>query len=375
MIRPYTIGVQTIRTIRCKLDIPAEDIPVVEELFKRYAVACSEIAQWGRDNGESNAVRLHHTLYYGIREWHGLPANLAVTALRRASGTLKAARLRGKFQFRPTFVALDQRTFTLKGKTVSFSTHAGRRVKASLDIGDYQRKALASGETKTATLVRAKKGHYCNIVVKSEVADAAPGGTLGVDLGIRNVAVTSTGRKFDGKAVREYRENRWRIRASLQSKGTRGARNALRRLSGREARRIAKTNHEIAKAVVAEAVKAGCSLIRMERLKGIRDRTRVPNKHLNRMVGLWSFFQLQQFVRYKAAMQGIAVELVDPAYTSQTCSACGKRGIRDSETFVCTTCDASLDADLNAARNIAGGGACKPPRIVEQIVEFFSHPA
>jgi IS605 OrfB family transposase len=277
---------------------------------------------------------------------------------------LKMSKLKGKFEVRPTFVALDERTFTLKGEEVSFSTHTGKRIKAKLDIGDYQRQALAGQKPTSATLVRARNGFFVNIVVKTEVPEAAPGGgVLGVDLGIRNIAVTSTGRKFDGKAIREFRENRWRIRASLQSNGTRGAKKVLRKLSGYEWRRMTHRNHEIAKAIVEEAIRTGCSLIRMEDLKGIREQLRVPNRHLNRMMSLWAFAQLQAFVRYKAAGKGIAFETINPAYTSQTCSSCGRRGVRDRETFCCTTCDASLDADVNAARNVAGGGVVNHPEL------------
>ncbi|MGH2361610.1 MAG: RNA-guided endonuclease InsQ/TnpB family protein [bacterium] len=347
---------QTIRTIRCKLFVDSADVSTLKELFKRYASACSEIAQWGRDNGESNAIRLHHALYYSIREKHGLPANLAVTALRRAAGSLKTANGSGKFEFRPTFVALDERTFTLKGESVSFSTHTGKRIKAALDIGNYQREALAGQEPTSATLVKTHDGFCINIVVNSEVANAS-GGAFGIDLGIRNIAVTSAGTKFDGKPIRKYREFRWKIRASLQSNGSRGAKKVLRQLSGKEARRAAWVNHNIAKAIIDEAVKSGCSVIRMEDLKGIRDRLRVPNKHRNRMMGLWAFFQLQEFVRYKAAMKGVGFERINPAYSSQTHYKCGKRGLRDHEVFVCTTCGESLDADENAAKVIAAGGA------------------
>ena len=353
--------VRTTRTIRCKLSISEPDLPILAELFVLYSKACSKIAQWGRDNRESNSIRLHHALYRKIRAEFGLPANLVVTALRRASGMLKTAKMRGKFEVRPTFVALDERTFTLKGETVSFSTHAGKRIKAALSIGEYQRTALTGQKPTSATLVRSKSGHFVNIIVESEIQGATPGGILGVDLGIRNVAVASSGLKFDGKTIRKYREHRWKIRASLQSKGTRGAGQVLRKLSGREGRHMAWVNHNIAKAVVAEAVRTGCSLIRMEDLRGIRDRLRIPNRHRNRMMSLWAFAQLQEFVRYKAALAGIGFERVNPAWTSQTCSSCGKRGIRDRETFVCTTCDVSLDADLNAARNIAGGAVVNRP--------------
>lgn len=353
--------VRQMRTIRCKLSVDPADIPDLNNLFSIYAKAVSKIAQWGRDHKESNATRLHHALYKTVRAETGLPANLVVTALRRASGMLKTAQLKGKFDVCPTFVCLDERTFTLEGEKVSFSMPGRKRMKAPLNIGEYQREALAGQEPTSATLVRSKSGYFVNIVVESELSDAAPGGVLGVDLGIRNVAVTSTGKKFDGKPIREFREESWRIRASLQSKGTRGAKKVLRKLSGYERRRMTLENHRIAKSIVAEAVKSDCSLIRMEELRGIRDRLKVPNRHRNRMVSLWAFAQLQEFVRYKAAGKGISFETVNPAYTSQTCSSCGKLGIRNREIFCCTTCDVTLDADLNAARNIAGGGTVNCP--------------
>ncbi len=81
------------------------------------------------------------------------------------------------------------------------------------------------------------------------------------------------------------------------------------------------------------------------------------------MVAGWSFYQLQQFVTYKAASVGIAVELVDPAYTSQTCHLCFALGSRKGERFSCTTCG-EQHADINAAHVIAlGGGAVNRPEL------------
>ena len=101
----------------------------------------------------------------------------------------------------------------------------------------------------------------------------------------------------------------------------------------------------------------------MEQLKGIRNKTKTWNKHLNRMVAGWSFYQLQQFLSYKAAAQGISVELINPAYTSQTCHHCLQLGSRQGERFTCLTCG-EQHADVNASHVIAlGGAACKPARI------------
>jgi transposase len=101
----------------------------------------------------------------------------------------------------------------------------------------------------------------------------------------------------------------------------------------------------------------------MERLTDIRSKTKTWNKHLNRMVAGWSFYQLQNFVEYKAAAFGISVEYVNPAYSSQTCHQCFNLGSRKGERFNCLTCG-EQHADVNASHVIAlGGAACKPARI------------
>ena len=59
------------------------------------------------------------------------------------------------------------------------------------------------------------------------------------------------------------------------------------------------------------------------------------------------------------------VEKVNPAYTSQRCSACGHvdRDSRKSQArFRCTACGYAANADVNAARNIAAGHAVKARR-------------
>ena len=368
---------QSIRTVRCRILVPPDKKGLVDSLFERYSQACTEIAAWGRDHRESNPVRLQHQLYRGIRRTYGLPANLTITALRRVSAALAQAKFNGRFQFRPTFVALDARTFTLKLSqgVVSFSTHE-KRVSAALLISDYEHAALwGAPVAQSAVLVKAKDGYWINIAVETDIPEVPQGDTLGVDLGIRRLAATSTGRRFSGKVLREYREDRWRVRASLQSKGTKGAKRALKRLSGRERRRVRWENHRISKRIIEDARRNGCSRIFLEDLRGIRERLKIRNRPRNRMVSLWAFGQLRDFIRYKAAAKGILVIEVDPAYTSQECHRCHELGKRSLDLFICGTCG-EFDADLNAAKNIAAGGAragdIPAYGNVAQIVDFFA---
>jgi IS605 OrfB family transposase len=102
----------------------------------------------------------------------------------------------------------------------------------------------------------------------------------------------------------------------------------------------------------------GVGMIKVESLAGIREGTtrksRGASAHKNnRMKNTWSFYQLTQFITYKAERQGISVEQVDPAYTSQECPACGCRNKANDRTYVCRDCGWMGHRDKVGAINIS----------------------
>jgi IS605 OrfB family transposase len=187
----------------------------------------------------------------------------------------------------------------------------------------------------------------------------AIGGHLGVDRGVNNIATTSEGGNWTSEEIDERRQ--WyRKRCSvLQSVGTRSAKRSLQRLSSKQERFQRDTNHTISKRIAGEA-KARNSAIVLEDLSGIRERTTAHRRQRARHSN-WSFFQLRRFIEYKARIVGVPVIKVDPAYTSQTCSKCGHcdRRNRNGSDVECRSCGHAMDADRNAARNIAAKGAVK----------------
>ena len=358
------------RTICCKMAPTPTMAEALSATCTAFADACNATRELALPGNVSNNVRLHHMAYGMIRQRFGLSANLAIRAVRRVSGAMTAAKKRGRKpkEFRPTSIDYDARIFAYREKDETVSlTVVGGRMHVPLMLGDFQRRALAGKKPTAATVVRKGRQWFIHIVVEDDDAEPVDGPALGVDLGIRNTATTSSGTLHDGRVRREFKERRMKVRASLQSKGTRGAKRVLRRLSGYENRRIRHENHVLSKLIVAEAAKAHCGTIRMERLTNIRQRCKIRNRHMNRMVAGWSFGQLQSFVSYKARRAGIAIELVDPAYTSQTCPVCGERGTRRQDVFLCTTCGA-MHADVVGALNIAGGGVVDRPGSTKHIV-------
>jgi IS605 OrfB family transposase len=150
------------------------------------------------------------------------------------------------------------------------------------------------------------------------------------------------------------------MRAVLQQKAVKGTRSSRRRcrelqqrLSGKEARYQRQINHEISKAIVTRAREIPAK-IALEDLTGIReDINQKVGKNQRRRVNGWAFYQLKEFLTYKALAVGIPLVLVDPAYTSKTCHVCGNPGIRNGKSYKCPACGWAADSDINGAQNIA----------------------
>ncbi|WP_329438082.1 transposase [Streptomyces sp. NBC_01280] len=180
---------------------------------------------------------------------------------------------------------------------------------------------------------------------------------IGVDLGIVNIATTSTGYQAAGRGLGRYRKRQLALRAKLQKKRTKAAKRRLKERSRRERRHVKNTNHIIAKTIVTEAERTSAGLS-LEELKGIRQRVRL-RKPQRVQLHSWAFAQLGDFIVYKAKRAGVPLVFVDPAYTSQQCCECDhvdKKNRASQARFTCRNCGVVAHADRNASHNIARKG-------------------
>jgi IS605 OrfB family transposase len=199
------------------------------------------------------------------------------------------------------------------------------------------------------------------LLVTCEIAEAEPNthpvGFVGVDLGIVNIATTSTGKRHSGRRLNRRREADRTLRSKLQKKGTKSAKRRAKKHAGKEARRARDINHKISKRIVAEAQRTGRG-IALEDLGGIRERVRL-RKPQRTTLHSWSFHQLGAFISYKAKRAGVPVVHIDPAYTSRECSRChhiAKANRPSQAVFTCRSCGFAEHADLNASHNISHRG-------------------
>jgi IS605 OrfB family transposase len=255
-------------------------------------------------------------------------------------------------------VRYDARTYRLMSlDRVSLNTLEGRAV-CRLVLGARQHAMLVdpAWEVGGADLMW-RAGVYSLHITQSREApsEAEPNvGTLGVDLGIANLATDSEGEHFTGSIVHLVRGRYHLRRQRLQNCGTRNAKRRIRRMGSREARFQKDTNHCISKKLVQKAAVAR-KAIALEDLSGIRERTTVRRAHRYERHS-WAFFQLRQYIAYKAAQSGVLVYLVDPCNTSRMCSACGhceKANRKSQAEFSCQRCGFAANADDNAALNIS----------------------
>ena len=114
-------------------------------------------------------------------------------------------------------------------------------------------------------------------------------------------------------------------------------------------------NHCVSKALVEKNPKH--TLFVLEDLTGIRAKATEKVKRKNRYVMVsWSFYDLEQKIKYKAIRNQSVVINVDPRYTSQCCPVCGhiERSNRDKKkhVFCCKNCGYSSNDDRIGAMNL-----------------------
>ncbi|MFD0576217.1 IS607 family element RNA-guided endonuclease TnpB [Dactylosporangium darangshiense] len=204
---------------------------------------------------------------------------------------------------------------------------------------------------------------FCVEVERAVRTPARPNSTVGVDVGIRHLAVLSTGalvpnpRHLDGAARRMRRlARRLSRRAGPDRRADRRASNRWGRAQaalGRAHSRVANLRRDGLHKLTTRLTREYATVV----TEDLNVAGMLRNRRLARHIADAGFAQLRRQLQYKSEWTGGRLVVADRWYpSSKTCSGCGavKAKLPLSErTYTCTTCGLVLDRDLNAARNLA----------------------
>lgn len=213
---------------------------------------------------------------------------------------------------------------------------------------------LSTHELRTLRISRKNKKWVAQVAIEQPCAENAEGPVvMGVDLNLKcpAVAATNTGKvKFAGNG-RQNKFVRRKYKSRRKKLGKAKKLNAIRKSEDKEQRWMKDQDHKISRSVVNFAIQNHVSEIRLEQLEGIRKTTRQSRKN-EKNLHTWPFYRTAQFIEYKAALAGIRVVYVNPAYTSQACPVCGTRHKMKDRRYKCKNCGYHGHRDIVGAINI-----------------------
>ena len=342
---------------------PTEEQAVaLKQTLERCNKAATWVAKQAFQSKTFGTYAIHKKWYLEIRYKFGLSAQQTVLTISKVADAFMVSKAKAP-SFRPLGAqAFDARNLSFKiGDIASIETLNGR-VKVPYILGEHQKKywPYRVGESDLLFM----KGKWF-LVCGAEIGDTetiTPTDILGIDLGIVKIAMDSDGHSFSGKAIDTSREWQAKRKSVLQQVNTPSAKRRMKKLSGQQSRFQKHTNHCISKQIVEKA-KDTNSAIALEDLKGIRKGVTVRKSQRSRLHN-WGFYQLRQFIAYKAKRNGIPVIFVNPRGTSHDCPRCkhNEKANRKSQSdFSCVVCGYSNNADLVGAMNIRARAAVTLP--------------
>ena len=235
--------------------------------------------------------------------------------------------------------------FMIEGKS--------KRIPLRIRLTDRMTSLIANGKLGSLRITQKNKKWVAQLSITLKSNECLEGQAMGVDLGILvpAVAKTESGKvKFFGNG-RQNKYYKRKYKSRRRKLGKLKKLSAIKKLADKEQRYMDNQDHKVSRQIVNFAKTNNVKTIRLECLEGIRNTTKISRKNMKNL-HTWSFYRLAQYIQYKANLEGIRVEYVDPKYTSQTCPHCGQRHKAKGRSYVCGDCGFKTHRDLVGATNI-----------------------
>ena len=354
-------------TVKIQIKPSIEDRCTLNESMEQYRQACNRISEFCFETKLLNQAKIQEQLYEELRAVYGLKSQMACSAIRTVIARYRTILETQHTWIKPNFKKpqLDlvwNRDYSLVQGVFSVNTLSGRLKCLFHSKGMEQYFDKDKYKFGTAKLVQDNKGkYYLHIPVTTQVEELSVSDishVVGIDRGINFLAVSydSKGKStfFDGGKIKHKRAHYKELRSELQRKQTPSARRRLKKIGSRENRWMNDVNHCVSKALVTS--NPSKTLFVLEDLSNVRQTTEKVRRKDRYISVSWSFYDLEQKLKYKAQRSGGLVVNVDPRYTSQRCPKCGhiERSNRDKKhhIFCCKNCGYRSNDDRIGAMNL-----------------------
>lgn len=382
---------QLAEVLKLKLNTDDAAAAAFADTCYQYMLACNEVSQYVFNNGfYVNSVGLSKILYAGLREKYRLKSQMAQSAIRTVTAryqTVDTQMRQHPYRFkcdgkwysefrdvqwitkplcfhRPQADLVRNRDYSFVDGMNKISINTlGKRVVCPFVVPKAMQKFLdGTWSFGTAKLVKVKKIWYLHISATKEVPDFSREDVkcvVGIDRGLRFLeTVYDSDQKtsfVSGKEILDKRNSFDNVRAELQARGTKSAKRALKRISGRENRWMSDVNHRLSKALVNKY--GSGTLYTIEDLTDVSfDERNFHDKKQAHDLRNWAFYDLETKLTYKAHGTESEVLKVDASYTSQRCPHCGRirKENRDHKihAYHCDKCGFTTNDDRVGAMNI-----------------------
>jgi len=346
-----------IKTVKLKLLLSSGQEEQLVQLCERYRDVCNYVSEWVFNNDfPMNFMQVQNHIYQDLRQRFKLNSQITISALKTVTAAYKTVNeqlkqkpfkyqdengkwqrinrditwLQKRVQFKNLQCDLVRnRNYRFINDTISFSTLNGTVAIPFQTPPVFEQQLNEGWQLGTAKLMKQRGKWFIAIPMSTEVKQPVNFNTIvGIDRGLRFTVATadSQGRSFfyRGAEILHRRHKFAKVRKTLQEKNTRSSKRRLKAISNKENRWMQDTNHCIAKAL--------CDYYGSNTLFVLEDLTNVTFDEKNLRGSAqqrqdkrtWAFYQLEQFLKYKAEATGSIVINVNPRYTSQRCPICGK---------------------------------------------------